>query len=158
MAMKSHSYFAANIKRSSACPGPLVPLSDMVRTFHVATTSSFERAAALAVERTTGACALAARRAGRPLLLCYHCRFLFVPLSFSLCIPSNLHVAHTHTRTVTELFTYEVLLYSSLYWFEYCCFHLNSGTVHPDIVHRNRKRALLTQSTVREEFVEKRAR
>ena len=37
---------------------------------------------------------------------------------------------HTHTRTVTELFTYEVLLYSRLYLFEYC-FHLNSGTVHP---------------------------
>ena len=61
-------------------------------------------------------------------------------------------------RTVTELFTYEVLLYSSLYLFEYCRFHLNSGTVHPDIVHRDRKRALLTQSTVREEFVEKSAR
>ena len=27
-------------------------------------------------------------------------------------VPSNLHVAHTHTRTVTELFAYEVLLYS----------------------------------------------
>ena len=65
-------------------------------------------------------------------------------------VPSKLHVAHTHTRTVTELFTYEVLLYSSLYLFENCCFHVNSGTVHPDIVHRNRKRALLTQSTVRE--------
>ena len=70
----------------------------------------------------------------------------------------QLHGAQTYTRTVTELFTYEVLLYSSLYLFEYCSFHLNSGTVHPDIVHRNRKRALLTQSTVREEFVEKRAR
>ena len=70
-------------------------------------------------------------------------------------VPSKLHVARTHTRTVTELFTYEVLLYSNLYMFEYCCFHLNSGTVHPDIVHRNRKRALLTQSTVQEEFVEK---
>ena len=49
---------------------------------------------------------------------------------------------HTHTHTVTELFTYEVVLYSSLYLFEYCCSHLNYGTVHPDIVHRNRKRAL----------------
>ena len=38
--------------------------------------------------------------------------------------------------------------------FEYC-FHLNSETVHPDIVHGNRKRALLLQSTVREEYVEK---
>ena len=53
-------------------------------------------------------------------------------------VPSKLHVAHTHTRAVTELFKYEVLLYSSLYLFEYC-FYLNSGTtVHPDIVHRNR--------------------
>ena len=73
-------------------------------------------------------------------------------------VPSILHVAHIHTLTVTELFTYEVLLCSSLYLFEYCCFHLNSGTVHPDIVHRNRKCALLTQSTVREDFAEKSAR
>ena len=58
-------------------------------------------------------------------------------------VPSKLHVAHTHTRTVTELFTYEVLLYSSLYLFEYC-FYLNFGTMHPDIVHRNRKRSLLS--------------
>ena len=36
-------------------------------------------------------------------------------------VPSKLHVAHTHTRTATELFTYEVLLYSSLYLFEYYC-------------------------------------
>ena len=38
-----------------------------------------------------------------------------------------------------------VLLFSSKFWY----------TVHPDIVHWNRKRVLLTQSTVREEFVEK---
>ena len=38
---------------------------------------------------------------------------------------------HTHTRTVTELFTYEVLLNSSLYLHEYYCFHLNSGTTMP---------------------------
>ena len=41
----------------------------------------------------------------------------------------------------------------------YCCFHLTSGTstavVGPCIVHRNRKRFLLSQSTLREEFVEK---
>ena len=44
----------------------------------------------------------------------------------------------------------------------YCCFHLTSGTstaVGPSIVrpvvHRNRKRFLLSQSTLREEFVEK---
>ena len=61
------------------------------------------------------------------------------------------------TATLTELFTYDVLLYIRLL-FEYC-FHLNSGTVHPDIVNRNRKRAPLTQqSTVREEFIEKSAR
>ena len=30
-------------------------------------------------------------------------------------VASKLYVAHTHTRTVTELFTYEVLLYSSCY-------------------------------------------
>ena len=41
---------------------------------------------------------------------------------------------YTHTRTVAELFVY-ILPHSSLYLFEYCCFHLNSGTVHPDIVH-----------------------
>ena len=40
----------------------------------------------------------------------------------------------------------------------YCCFHLTSGTstgVGPSIVHRNRKRFLLSHSTLREEFVEK---
>ena len=40
----------------------------------------------------------------------------------------------------------------------YCCFHLTSGTstaVGPSIVHRNRKRFLLSQSTPREEFAEK---
>ena len=41
---------------------------------------------------------------------------------------------------------------------DYYCFHLTSGTstaVAPSIVHRNRKRFLLSQSTLREEFVEK---
>ena len=41
---------------------------------------------------------------------------------------------------------------------DYYCFHLTSGTstsVGPSIVHRNRKRFLLSQSTLREEFVEK---
>ena len=52
------------------------------------------------------------------------------------CTQQTACSTHTHTRTVTELFTYEVLLHSSLYLFQYCCFHLNSGTVHPDIVHR----------------------
>ena len=40
----------------------------------------------------------------------------------------------------------------------YYCFHLTSGTstaVGPSIVHRNRKRFPLSQSTLREEFVEK---
>ena len=40
----------------------------------------------------------------------------------------------------------------------YCCFHRTSGTstaAGPSIVHRNRKRFLLSQSTLREEFVEK---
>ena len=39
----------------------------------------------------------------------------------------------------------------------YCCFHLTSGAstaVGPYIVHRNKKRSLLLQSTLREEFVE----
>ena len=39
-----------------------------------------------------------------------------------------------------------------------CCFHLTSGTstaVGPYIVHQNRKRFLLSQSTLREVFVEK---
>ena len=41
---------------------------------------------------------------------------------------------------------------------DYYCFHLKSGTstaVVPSIVHRNRKRFLLSQSTLREEFAEK---
>ena len=58
---------------------------------------------------------------------------------------------HTYKHTY-------ILYSSSLYLFEYCCFQLNSGTVHPDIVHRNKKRSLLSQSTVGEEFVEKSAR
>ena len=41
----------------------------------------------------------------------------------------------------------------------YCCFHLTSGTsttaVGPSIVHRSRKRFLLSQSTLREEYAEK---
>ena len=40
---------------------------------------------------------------------------------------------------------------------DYYCFHLPPGTstaVGPAIVHRNRKRFLLSQSTLREEFVE----
>ena len=41
---------------------------------------------------------------------------------------------------------------------DYCCFHLTSGAstaVGPYIIHRNRKRFILSQSTLREEFVEK---
>ena len=41
---------------------------------------------------------------------------------------------------------------------DYYCFHLTSGTstaVGLSIVHRNRKRFLLSQSTLREEFVKK---
>ena len=40
---------------------------------------------------------------------------------------------------------------------DYCCFHLTSGAstaVGPYIVHRNRKRFLLSQPTLRETFVE----
>ena len=43
---------------------------------------------------------------------------------------------------------------------DYCCFHLTSGAstaVGPYNVHRNRKRLLLSQSTLREEFVEKKS-
>ena len=41
---------------------------------------------------------------------------------------------------------------------DYCCFHLTSGAstaVGPYIIHRNRKRFFLSQSTLREELVEK---
>ena len=42
---------------------------------------------------------------------------------------------------------------------DYCCFRLTSGAstavVGPYIVNRNRKRFLLSQSTLREEFVKK---
>ena len=76
------------------------------------------------------------------------------------CTQQTVCSTHTHSYCVTELFTYEVLLllYRSLYLFEYYCFRPKSGTVHPDIVPRNRKHSLLSQSTVREEFVEKSAR
>ena len=41
---------------------------------------------------------------------------------------------------------------------DHCCFHLTSGAstaVGPYIIHRNRKRFFLSQSTLREKFVEK---
>ena len=41
---------------------------------------------------------------------------------------------------------------------DYCCFHLTSGASTAGgsyIAHRNRERFLLSQSTLREEFVEK---
>ena len=63
------------------------------------------------------------------------------------CTQQTVCSTHTHIRTVTyDLFVYILLLYSSLYLFEYCCFYLNSGTVHPDIVHRNRKCSLLSST------------
>ena len=43
------------------------------------------------------------------------------------CTQQTVCSTHTHTRTVTERFVY-IQLYSNLYLFEYCCFHLNSGT------------------------------
>ena len=54
---------------------------------------------------------------------------------------------------------YHRVLYILFALVDYYCFHLTSGTstvvVGPSIVHRNRKRFLLSQSTLREEFVEK---
>ena len=44
---------------------------------------------------------------------------------------------------------------------DYCCFHLTSGAstaVGPYVIHRNRKRFFLSQSTLREAFVEKKYR
>ena len=55
------------------------------------------------------------------------------------CTQQTVCSTHTHTYTVTELFTYEVLLYSSLYVFKYCCFHPNSRTMHPNIVPRKQE-------------------
>ena len=56
--------------------------------------------------------------------------------------------------------TYHRILYILLYsvLVDCCCFHLTSGAnraVSPYIVQRNRMRFLLPQSTLREEFVEK---
>ena len=55
---------------------------------------------------------------------------------------------------------YTVVQQYALVDYYYCCFHLTPGTstavvVGPSIVHRNGKRFLLSQSTLREEFVEK---
>ena len=53
---------------------------------------------------------------------------------------------------------YTVVQQYTLVDYYYRCFHLTSGTstaVGPYIVHRNRKRFILSQSTLREEFVEK---
>ena len=43
--------------------------------------------------------------------------------------------------------TVHLLLFSSNFWYKY--------SVGPPIVHRNRKRCLVSQSTLREELVEK---
>ena len=53
---------------------------------------------------------------------------------------------------------YTVVQQYALVDYYYCCFHLTSGTstaVGPYIVHRNRKRFLLSQSALREKCVEK---
>ena len=57
----------------------------------------------------------------------------------------------TTCTTYTVVQQYYVLV-------DYCCFRLMSGAdtaVSPYIVHQNRKRFLLSQSTLREELVEK---
>ena len=54
---------------------------------------------------------------------------------------------------------YTVVQQSVLVDYNYCSVYLTSGArtaVGPSIGHRNRKRLLLSQSTLREEFVDKR--
>ena len=64
-------------------------------------------------------------------------------------------VYRTNCSTRTILCVHAVVRQSVLV--DYCCFHLTSGasTVGPYIVHRNKKRSLLSQPLTREEFVEK---
>ena len=64
-------------------------------------------------------------------------RTLYVAHSMSLCCNCNVHTAPQCVRV------------------GYCTFHLNHGTVDPDIVHLNRTRSLLSQLTVRENLFEK---
>ena len=62
----------------------------------------------------------------------------------------------TSIKKVTACTVYTVVQQYLLV--DYCCFRLTSGTstaVGPYIVHRNRKSFLLSQLTLREEFVEK---
>ena len=57
------------------------------------------------------------------------------------CPQQTLCSTHTHTSTKLNCLQYYYSLYSGLYLFEYCWFHLNSGTVHhapsmDDFLHR----------------------
>ena len=63
---------------------------------------------------------------------------------------------HDYIKSCTVLYIYTVVQECVL--LDYCCFHLTSGAstaVGPYIIPRNRKRFFLSQSTLREEFVEK---
>ena len=69
--------------------------------------------------------------------------------------PHDIRVSNRYPRHHRVLYTV-VQQYALVDY--YCCFDLTSGTspaVGPYIVYRNRKRLLLSQSTLREEFVEK---
>ena len=65
-------------------------------------------------------------------------------------------IPHDYIQSCTVYTVVQQYLYVLV---DICCFHLTSGAstavVGPYIVHRNRKRFLLSHSTLREEFVEK---
>ena len=78
---------------------------------------------------------------------------------------ANSEVVHQILQKVQNLMPHDCIPSCTVYTVvqqyalvDYYCFHLTSGTstaVGPSIVHRNRKRFLPSQSTLREEFVEK---
>ena len=62
--------------------------------------------------------------------------------------------SHDYIKSCTAVYT----VVQQYVLVDYCCFHLTSGAstaVGPYNIHRNRKRFFLSQSTLREEFVEK---
>ena len=56
-------------------------------------------------------------------------------------VPHIVRSTHACPRTVSAMRAY----CTAVLRIEYCCFHLNFGTLDPDIVHQNRKRSLLSQ-------------
>ena len=92
----------------------------------------------------------------------FHSSFRGAPL---LTLLATQQKRYHHLQEVQSLMPHNYIPSCTVYTFiqqsvlaDYCCFYLTSGAstaVGPYIVHRSRKLLLLSQSTLREEFVEK---